>query len=354
MKSTLHSRSSRLLAALLVPVVAAFLGACTGGSVSGLPIQPTPITAPRDDLSTASTPAPRRDPSPTPSPARPTTRLPTPPDPAATTSLDFWNAVLVGAGDIASCDYDTDEQTARLLDNIEGSVFTLGDNVHDDGKSSEFRQCYEPTWGRHKDRTYPAPGNHDYRTGDAAPYYDYFGDVAGDPTRGWYSYDLGAWHIVVLNSNCGSVGGCDSDSEQVRWLRADLEAHPTPCTLAYWHHPRFSAGKYRDDPDLRPFWQALYDAGADVVLAGHDHNYQRYALQDPDGATDPAIGIRQFVVGTGGKSLYDLERDRPNLEAANDSAHGVLKLTLYVTGYAWEFIPVVGDSFTDSGSAMCH
>ena len=261
--------------------------------------------------------------------------------------------VLVGAGDIASCGFDDDEKTAQLLDDIAGTVFTLGDNVYDDGKSSEFRDCYDPTWGRHKSRTRPAPGNHDYRT-DGAPYFEYFGEAAGEPGKGWYSYDLGAWHVVVLNSNCDAVGGCGPDSEQVRWLRSDLSGNPSRCTLSYWHHPRFSAGKYSDNDELKPLWQALYDAGAEIIMSGHDHNYQRYAPQDPAGVEDEADGIRQFVVATGGTHFYEVDKGHANLEVSKDNTHGVLKLTLSPTHYDWEFIPVEGKTFTDSGSGLCH
>jgi hypothetical protein len=264
------------------------------------------------------------------------------------------DAVLVGAGDIASCDSDDDEKTARLLDGIEGTVFTLGDNAYDNGTSGEYKKCYDPTWGRHKERTRPAVGNHEYRTDDAKAYFDYFGAAAGEPGQGWYSYGLGSWHIVVLNSNCKYVGGCDRGSPQERWLRTDLASHPSQCTLAYWHHPRFSAGKYEDDEMMLPAWQALYDAGAEVVLSGHDHNYQRYAPQTPDGRADPARGIRQFVVGTGGKSHYEIEKPKGRLEVYDDNAPGVLKLTLRADSYEWEFISVEGASFNDSDSDVCH
>jgi hypothetical protein len=264
------------------------------------------------------------------------------------------SAVLVGAGDIASCGSDQDEKTANLLDGIEGTVFTLGDNAYDDGSTSQYRECYEPTWGRFKDRTRPAPGNHEYKTEDAAPYFKYFGEAVGDPKGGYYSYDLGAWHVVVLNSNCKAVGGCGEDSPQVRWLQADLADHPALCTLAYWHHPRFTSGKYDNNAGMRPLWEALYEADAEIVMSGHDHNYQRYAPQDPDGRADPAGGIRQFVVGTGGKSLYDIEHPGANLEVSNDRSYGVLKLTLGADNYDWEFIPTERGRFTDSGSGTCH
>jgi hypothetical protein len=262
--------------------------------------------------------------------------------------------VLVGAGDIARCRANGDEQTARLLDGIPGTVFTLGDNVYNDGTAQEFQECYAPTWGRHRERTRPAAGNHDYETAGARGYFDYFGARAGAPAQGYYSYDLGAWHIVVVNSNCGEVDGCSAGSPQGQWLRADLAAHPAACTLAYWHHPLFSGGKHGGTSRLRPVWQALYEAGAEVVLAGHDHNYQRYAPQDPQGRADPERGLRQFVVGTGGADLYKLEEVLPNLEVANDDTYGVLKLALRADGYDWEFLPVEGGGFTDAGSATCH
>ena len=264
-------------------------------------------------------------------------------------------AVLVGAGDIASCDEDADAATAKLLDDIEGKVFTLGDNAYPDGSARQFADCYEPTWGRHKDRTRPAPGNHDYETENAAGYFGYFGETAGDPEIGYYSYDLGTWHVVALNSNCDEIGGCEAGSAQERWLRADLAAHPSTCTVAYWHHPRFSSGKnHGDEPEVAPLWDALYDAGAEVVMAGHDHLYERFAPQDAEGNADPARGIRGFVVGTGGKDRYRLEEPRPNSEVRDDDTHGVLVLTLHPAGYDWEFRPIAGQSFHDEGTAACH
>ena len=168
---------------------------------------------------------------------------------------------LLAAGDIADCSSDGDEATAKLLDGLAGTVATLGDNVYESGTASEFTNCYDPSWGRHKSRTRPAPGNHDYLTSGASGYFGYFGAAAGDPQKGYYSYDLGSWHIVVLNSNCAQVGGCGAGSPQETWLRQDLAAHPTTCTLAYWHHPRFSFGKYSNDPRTQALWQALYDGG---------------------------------------------------------------------------------------------
>jgi len=261
--------------------------------------------------------------------------------------------VLVGAGDIASCGGLGDEATAALLDAIPGMVFTAGDNVYDHGTPLEFERCYAPSWGRHRARTRPAPGNHDYNTPHAVGYFAYFGEAAGPPERGYYSYDLGAWHIVVLNSNCAAVGGCGPGSPQERWLRADLAAHAAVCTLAYWHHPRFSSGPHGDTVSVQAFWQALYEAGAEIVINGHDHLYERFAPQTPDGRPDEERGIRQFTVGTGGAGLYAARRRAPNSEVVNTSTFGVLKLTLYPDRYEWEFISA-GGTFTDHGGGRCH
>jgi hypothetical protein len=262
-------------------------------------------------------------------------------------------AVLLAAGDIADCDSTGDEATAALLDGLEGTVATLGDHVYDNGTAQEFADCYHPSWGRHKSRTRPAAGNHEYNTSGATGYYGYFGAAAGDPKKGYYSYNLGSWHIVVLNSNCSAIGGCGAGSAQEQWLRADLAANPTACTLAYWHHPRYSFGRYGNDARTQALWQALADHGAEIVLAGHDHTYQRYAPLDPSGNRDPN-GIRQFVVGTGGKNLYSMGTTPATVEAASASAFGLLKLTLRPDGYDWAFIPVAGESYTDSGSGTCH
>jgi hypothetical protein len=262
--------------------------------------------------------------------------------------------VLVAAGDIASCSSDGDVATATLLGHIDGTVAALGDNAYESGTAADFDNCYDPTWGRFKARTKPAPGNHDYLTTDAAGYYGYFGAAAGDPTKGYYSYNLGAWHIIVLNSQCKAVAGdCVRNGEEVQWLRADLAAHSQTCTLAYWHHPRFSSGLNGSDVYVDAFWQALYEYHADVVLNGHDHDYERFAPQDPSGGADPTRGIREFVVGTGGASHTAFVSPIANSEVRNDQTYGVLKLTLHLRSYDWQFIPVAGSTFTDSGSGTC-
>jgi hypothetical protein len=265
--------------------------------------------------------------------------------------------VLVGAGDIASCDdLSGAEATAKLIEKIPGTVFVAGDLAYPDGSDEQFAKCYGPTWGRFKDRTRPAPGNHEYHSDGASGYARYFGAVAGDPKKAYYSYDLGVWHIIVLNSECGEAGGCEAASPQGQWLRKDLAQHSVACTLAYFHKPLFSSGaKHGNDPEMKPLWQTLYAANADVVINGHDHDYERFAPQDPDGNADSKRGIREFVVGSGGKNSHrSFATPQPNSEVRNADTFGVLKLTLHSSGYDWEFVPQTGKSFHDSGSGTCH
>lgn len=261
---------------------------------------------------------------------------------------------LVGTGDIATCPSTGDEATADLIDDIDGTIFTTGDNAYPDATDADFQNCYGPSWGRHKPRTYPSPGNHEYHTSGASGYFDYFGAAAGDPAEGYYSYELGNWHIVSLNSLCEEAGGCGEDSPMVSWLKEDLAASSSTCTLAYWHHPLFSSGYHGNQDQMNPTWDALYAANVDVVLNGHDHTYERFAPQDPSGVVDSARGIREFVVGTGGADLRPFETIQPNSEVRNADTYGVLKLTLHATSYDWEFVPVKGKTFTDFGSASCH
>ncbi|MGE5742462.1 MAG: Ig-like domain-containing protein, partial [Gemmatimonadota bacterium] len=264
--------------------------------------------------------------------------------------------ILAGAGDISECGTNNnDEATAQLLDGIPGTVFTAGDNVMPNGTTSEFANCYDPTWGRHKARTKPAAGNHDYNTSGAAGYFAYFGAAAGEPGKGYYSYGLGAWHIVVLNSNISTTAGSAQDT----WLKADLAAHPNQCTLAYYHHPLYSSASGDGTGGatlsaMRTLFGDLYAAHADLVMNGHRHVYERIAPMKPDGTADPVLGIREFIVGTGGDGGGTLTNIFPLSEVRNGDTRGVFKLYLYDDSYAWRFVPIAGKTFTDSGSAACH
>ena len=294
-------------------------------------------------------------------------------------------ATLVGTGDIASCSHNRDYYTARLVNdtlataNASVTVFNLGDNAYPDGTAAQFRNCYDPTWGGSHlgertditlkvvnpliyDLTRPTVGNHEYHTAGASAYFDYFGAKAGDPTKGYYSYDVGGWHFVVLNSNCAEVGGCGKQSLQGRWLKADLANHPASCTAASFHHPLYTSST-ADTTIVRPFWDTLYSAGADVILSGHAHYYERFLPQRPDGTLDPFYGLHEFVVGTGGaaptnpmrfpraaNSVIDSEKENE----PGKTAYGVLKLDIYAGSYAWEFLPIEGETFTDSGTGRCH
>jgi hypothetical protein len=264
--------------------------------------------------------------------------------------------VLVGAGDIASCDSPGDEATAALIDQIPGTVFTAGDNAYVNGTADEFAKCYDPTWGRFKVRTMPAPGNHEYQQDPAATgYYGYFGSAAGDPTKGYYDYTLGSWHVIVLNSNCVPAGGCEAGSPQEQWLRQVLAASDARCTVAITHHARFSSGlAHGSDVDLLPFWQALYQYGADLVVSGHDHVYERFAALRPDGVPDPLFGLRQIVIGTGGRDHRSFGIPVPGSEVRIADTFGVLKLTLRADSYDWQFIPEAGKTLSDQGTTACH
>ncbi|AGZ42051.1 CBM96 family carbohydrate-binding protein [Actinoplanes friuliensis] len=252
--------------------------------------------------------------------------------------------VLVGAGDIANSG-SGDTATAALLDGIAGTVYTTGDNVYNNGTAAEFTSYYAPTWGRHKARTKPSPGNHDYNTSGATGYYNYFGVAS------YYSYELGNWHVVALNSNIAMAAG----SAQERWLRTDLAASAKPCTLAYWHHPLFtSSANHAPSTSTRPLYQALYDYNADVAVWGHNHVYERFAPMNANGAADPARGLRSFVAGMGGASHYTFGTIQPGSEARNADAYGLLKFTLHANSYDWQFVPVAGKTYSDTGTGACH
>lgn len=264
-------------------------------------------------------------------------------------------AVLVGAGDIASCASTGDEATAALLDAIPGTIFTTGDNAQDDASAADFNDCYDPSWGRFKARTRPAPGNREYSVAGAAPYYDYFGQAAGEPSKGYYSYDLNRyWHAIVLNSNCAEVGGCSAGSQQYQWLEQDLRDNRTSNIVAYWHHPRFSSGTYGNMEFMNSVWKLLNDYNVDVVVNSDDHDYERFAPIDGDGNRNDARGIREFIIGTGGTSVREFGEIQPYSEVRQSDTFGVLKLTLYPDRYEWQFIPVAGKTFSDAGSSPVH
>src|SRR5215217_1275578 len=249
--------------------------------------------------------------------------------------------------------------TGPIVATVVVLLLAVGDEAYPKGTAANFEECYEPSWGRFKERTKPVPGNHEYETEGARGYFEYFGEAAGDPEEGYYSsYNLGSWHIVALNSNCGEGEvRCGPGSAQTKWLKEDLASNADEgrCALAYMHHPRFSSGEeHGSTPKLEPLWEALYETGAGVVLSGHEHNYERFAPQDPEGRADPERGIREFVVGTGGKSHYPIVDPIANSEIHNDASYGVLKLTLHPKSYEWQFVPVKGETFSDSGDARCH
>ena len=280
--------------------------------------------------------------APTP-PTSPSPPTPTPPSPTPIT------AVLVAAGDIAVCGSDGARATATLLDGIPGIVLAVGDLAYMSGTAQEFADCYDPTWGRHKSRTRPIPGNHEYVTSAGAPYYAYFGDKAGPPGSGYYSYRAGGWLVLALNSNIPVRAG----SAQYEWARAELRNEAGRCVAAYVHHPRFSSGPNGCCGHVGDLWSLLYEYGVEFVLSGHDHFYERFAPQDPSGRLDLARGVRQFVVGTGGHTLYSFEHVQPNSEV-RVASWGVTKLTLASDSYSWEFVPVGSGPFGDTGTATCH
>lgn len=315
---------------MLIAVAAAMLVVgCASQPVASLAPDPSPTSTPTatDSAPPSSTPV---VPSPTPGPA-----------------------ILVGAGDIATCKGTDNSATAALIAGIDGTVFTAGDNAYEEGTAANFRDCYAPTWGQFLDRTLPAVGNHDYLTPDAAAYFGYFGSAAGDPSQGWYARQVGTWRVYVINSNCNTVGGCRVGTPQEQWLRSDLAANPTACTLAIWHHPRFSSGEHGNFSSMTPIWQALYDAGAELVINGHDHDYEQFAPQTPAGKADPN-GIVEIVVGTGGRGLRAVGKPIANSVIHSDQSFGVLKLTLSDGSWESTFIPVAGGTFTDTSSGTCH
>jgi hypothetical protein len=276
------------------------------------------------------------------------------------TAAATGDPVLAAAGDIAcppgskvTATACNQKATSDLLMSMQpAAIAALGDAQYDVASLAQFNGAFAPTWGRMKGIIKPTIGNHEVKSDpNATGYYTYFGAAAGDKTKGYYSYDVGTWHIVVLNGNC--TGGCTTGSAQEQWLKSDLAAHPAACTLAYWHQPRFSSGKHGSSTTYDPFWKDLYAAGADVVLNGHDHDYERFAPQSPTAARDDVRGIREFVVGTGGAHFEPMSSVKPNSMVRNQT-FGVLKLTLHSGSYDWNFMPVAGKTFTDAGTGTCH
>lgn len=257
-------------------------------------------------------------------------------------------AVLLAAGDIAECGSAGAQRTAELIDNMEGLVLAAGDLAYPSGTLRDFMKCYEPTWGRFKSRTLPAPGNHEYGIRDAAGYFAYFGKQAGENGKGYYSIDLQGWHLIALNSNI-DIG---ASSEQMRWLQQDLTKNQASCILAFWHHPRYTSGPHGDTQHMAPAWEQLARHHASIVISGHDHNYERLAPLDAKGFKQES-GIRSFVVGTGGAKLYNFGMRSNYSDAWNGTTWGVLKLSLFPGRYTWEFVPVQGGQYQDLGEGRC-
>ncbi|HXD10089.1 MAG TPA: DNRLRE domain-containing protein, partial [Anaerolineales bacterium] len=341
-----------------VPATATSLPTLIPATTTLLPtqVQPTATSIPAQATATTISASPTL-------PASPTTM----PSSTATPPITTNDPVIAAAGDIA-CDpadgsFNGGNGTLNncrqkavsdlLVGTNLSAVLALGDIQYEDATLTKFQQSFDPSWGRVKNIIRPAVGNHEYLTSGAGGYFGYFGTAAGEPAKGYYSYDVGAWHIIALNSNCSQVGGCGVGSPQEQWLKTDLATHPNICTIAYWHHPRFSSGQHGNNASYDAFWKDLYAAGADIVMSGHDHDYERFAPQNPSGAAD-ANGIQQFVVGTGGKNHYGLTAVQPNSVVRNTDTYGVLKLTLHPTSYDWQFVPEPGKTFSDSGSLNCR
>ena len=328
-------------------ILAVLLGACAPAA------KPTPTASPATATlppAATSTLAPTPTITLTPAPADTATPAVT----ATPSEID-----LIGAGEIVQCGEPGAIATAKLLAQFPGAtIFTAGNNIDHLGTPKEFKNCFGPTWGQFKNNIHPAIGQMEYnmKNPPAYAYFDYFGAAAGTPQQGWYSYDLGGWHIVVLNSECARVGGCETGSPQELWLKADLAAHPTRCSIAVWHSPRFYAALAEGLPAFKDVWQDLYDAGVELVVNAQFHYYARYAPLDPSGQLDEAKGIQEFIVGTGG--AIPLAKGSPtcsgNCKVLNNTTFGVLKLTLHPASYDWAFLPEAGKTFTDTGTAQCH
>jgi hypothetical protein len=316
----------------------------------------TPSPTPRPSITATKIPSRTWTPTVKPSPTRTPTVKPSPTSTVALSSV----VIILGAGDIvcgtgssgAAC---KQKETSDLLLAINSNrVLALGDNQYEIGALSDFQNFYAPSWGRVKSKTSPVVGNHEYGTSNASGYFTYFGAAAGDPAKGYYSYNLGSWHLIALNSNCSQVGGCSSGSPQYTWLQKDLNASSAACTLAYLHHPLWSSSSYATSA-VKPLMQLLYDHGAELVLAGHAHNYERFARQDPNGNANATYGLREIVVGTGGRNFTSFSTVAANSQVRNAATFGVIKLTLASTQYTWQFVPIAGSTWSDGPfTEACH
>lgn len=290
-----------------------------------------------------------------------------------TSEIVEYGHVILAAGDIGKCDdpeVSNATGTAKLLDKLPGTIVTVGDNVQNKGTKEEFETCFHPTWGKHKNRIFPSIGNHDYRStyiADATSYYEYFGEKAGKPGKGYYSFDLGNWHLIAINMVIATnkercliaPAKCDEVLKEVvaqeKWLENDLRKNQTDCTLIYGHYPRFSSGINDNGPEWTPLWKLLYSHNVDVFLVGSSHIYERFAPQDPEGMLDKKRGIRQFIVGTGGGQLGGVvSKPVKNSEVLRNDTHGILKMTLKKGEYEWEFISTKSGMFVDKGKSNCH
>lgn len=339
-----------LCLALPLVFIAASIAACTAAA-------PIPTLVPTLALPSATTAPSQTATLPATATVKPTATETATPAPSPTPTP----MVLIGAGDIGFCgdepEHFGDQKTADLIGQLiqqspNATIFTAGDTVYGGGTMAELKECFQPNWGQYKARIRPAPGNHDYMSGEGSPYFTYFGAAAGDPSKGYYSYDLGDWHIVVLNSNCDNIA-CGEESAQVRWLREDLQQSGRQCTLAYWHHPLYSSGIAGGSATVLPFWRAVTELGVDVVVNGHDHDYERFAPMDAAGQASPT-GTRAFVVGTGGAVLRDWGTVKANSEVRYSFNYGVIQFKLYPGRYEWQFFPTNDQSMTDMGEGSCH
>lgn len=323
---------------------------------------PTHTKVPTHTFTLTYTPSPTATLTQTPTPTHTATYTPTltstqtqTPTPTETPTPAPAPFLLIGAGDIGFCGENEvgDDATAALIERFpEAAVFTAGDNIQAFGSIDEYLDCFHPSWGRFINRIYPSPGNHDYATDLGAAYYEYFGEAAGQPGLGYYSYDLGEWHIVSLNSNC-SIIGCGPESDQVQWLRQDLANSSKKCTLLYWHQPRWSSTHLGGSGNVSTFWGVAQEYGAEVIVNGHVHVYERFSPQDQNGHYS-VNGIRQFIVGTANTHNHTFTSILPNSEARNDSTLGVILFRLFPDRYEWEFIPIPGSLFYDEGGDTCH